>query len=177
MISVAQAAEAATEHSESFFREPEFWVIVGFVILLALVGRRIFRLVAVALDDRAEKIRVRIDEAAKAADDAQSLLASYERKLRDAAEEADAIVAAAKREASRLAEEAKEELEHALKRREAMALERIAQAEQAAIAEVRGRAVSVAVEATRKVLAERLTQGQADALIDSAIEDLPRKLH
>ena len=56
-------------------------------------------------------------------------------------------------------------------------MERIAQAEKAAIAEVRGRAVDVAIEATRRLLAERMTPKQADALIDAAISELPEKLH
>ena len=130
-----------------------------------------------ALDDRAEKIRNRIDEASRLAEEAQAMLATYERKQRDAAEEAEAILAGARREAERLAADAKEDLERALKRREAQAMERIAQAEKAAIAEVRARAVDVAIEATRRLLAERLTPKQADALIDAAIAELPKKLH
>ena len=105
------------------------------------------------------------------------MLASYERKQRDAAEEAESILTAARREAERLAADAKVDLEHALKRREVQALERIAQAEQAAIAEVRGRAVDVAIEATRRLLAEQLTSAQRNALIDSAIGELPKLLH
>lgn len=172
----AAAAEHGAEHAVPFYLEAEFWVIVGFLIFIGLVGKRIFRLLTVALDERAEKIRDRIDEAAKAAEEAQALLASYERKQRDAAEEAEAIVSSARKEAARVAIEAKEELERTLKRREAAALERIAQAEQAAIAEVRGRAVDVAVDATRRILAERLTAQQGDRLIEQAIDELPKNV-
>ncbi len=59
----------------------------------------------------------------------------------------------------------------------AKAVKRIAQAEKAAVAEVRARAVEVAIEATRRLLAERLTPKQSDSLIDSAIAELPKKLH
>lgn len=170
-------AEAAGHAGESLFTTAEFWVAVGLAIFLLLLGRRVVRLIVVALDDRAEKIKNRIDEASRLAEEAQTLLATYERKQRDAAEEAESILAAARREADRLASDAKADLERALKRREAQAMERIAQAEQAALAEVRSRAVDVAVEATRKLLAERMTPQQRDALIDSAIKDLPGKLH
>ena len=58
-----------------------------------------------------------------------------------------------------------------------MAIERIAQAEAAAVAEVRIRAVDVAMQATERVLLEKMTPKQADALIDAAIAELPSKLH
>lgn len=69
------------------------------------------------------------------------------------------------------------ELEKAVERREQMAMERIAQAEAKAVAEVRGEAVDIALEATRRLLAEKLTGKKADALIDDAIKELPEKLH
>ncbi len=176
---IAWAAETAGHAAESgsIFTEAEFWVAIGLALFLFFVGKRAFNLVGVALDDRALRIKNRIDEAARMAEEAQALLATYERKQRDAAEEAEAILDNARREAKRFAEEAKAELERTLKRREVQALERIAQAEQAAVAEVRGKAVDVAVEATRKLMTERLTPTQADLLIDTAIKELPKKLH
>ena len=164
-------------HVEPFYVTAEFWVSIALAIFLFLVLRRIIRLVVVALDERAEKIRERIDDASRLVEEAQTQLASYERKQRDAAEEAEQILAGARREANRLSTEAKEDLERALKRRESQAMERIAQAEKAAVAEVRARAVDTAIEATRRLLAERLTPKQADSLIDSAIAELPKKLH
>jgi F-type H+-transporting ATPase subunit b len=171
----AQHAAAATEHGE-VFTTAEFWVSIALAIFLFFVARRAYRIIVIALDDRAEKIKNRIDEAGRLAEEAQALLASYERKQRDAAEEAEATIAGARREAERLSADAKEDLERALRRREAQAMERIAQAEAAAIAEVRARAVDVAMEATRRLMAERLTPQQADGLIDAAIAELPKKL-
>ncbi len=180
---IAWAAET-TEHaaghaaeSGSLVTAPEFWVAIGLALFLFFVGKRAYNLVGVALDDRSLKIKNRIDDAARMAEEAQALLATYERKQRDAAEEAEAILDNARREAQRLTAEATAELERTLKRREVQAIERIAQAEQAAVAEVRAKAVDVAIEATRKLMVERLTPSQADALIDSAIKELPTKLH
>jgi F-type H+-transporting ATPase subunit b len=181
MIAFAQEAVAPAGaeavHAEPFYTTAEFWVAVALLIFVFLIGRRVFRLVVVALDDRAEKTKNRIEEANRMVEEAQTLLATYERKQRDAAEEADSILTSARRETARFTAEAKADLERALKRREAQALDRIAQAEQAALAEVRSRAVDVAIEATRRLLVERLTPQQADALVDSAIQELPKKLH
>jgi F-type H+-transporting ATPase subunit b len=172
-----EAAHAAEHAPEPFYATAEFWVAVGFVILVALIGKRAYRLVAVALDERAERIRNRIEEASRLADEAQALLATYERKQRDAANEAEAIVNDARREADRLAAQASAELQRSLQRREELAIERIAQAEAAAVAEVRTRGIDVAIDATRRLLAQQLTAKQSDALIDQAIQDLPGKLH
>ena len=171
------AAEHGVEHAEPLYLSAEFWVAVGFVVFVALVGRIAYRVVTAALDDRAAKIKEQVDEAASLAEEAQALLATYERKQRDAAKEAESVVEMAQREADRLADQAAKDLERSLKRREQLAFERIAQAEAAAIAEVRTRAADIAMEATRKLLTEKLTRQRADALIDDAIKELPKRLN
>ena len=118
-----------------------------------------------------------IDEAARLAEEAQQMLAAYERKRREAGEEAESLLDQARRQADLLEERAGQDLERALKRREELAMERIAQAEQAAMADIRATAVEVAVEATRRLLATEVSTKQANALIDEAIAELPKKLH
>jgi F-type H+-transporting ATPase subunit b len=172
----AWAADAA-HGAAPFYTTAEFWVFVGFVIFVALVFRTVSRVVSVALDERARKIKSQIDEAARLAEEAQQLLATYERKQREAQEEAAMIVDQAQHEAQRLAARAEEELARSLKRREELALERIAQAEASALADVRGLAVDVAIEASQKLLKERLTAKQATGLIDAAIAGLSGRLH
>ncbi len=56
-------------------------------------------------------------------------------------------------------------------------MDRIAQAETSAVEQVRGLAVNVALEATRRVLTDDLPQDKADGLVDAAIKELPEKLH
>lgn len=174
----AWAAEAA-EHAGPFYASAEFWVATAFVIFIALTARIVYRVVSVALDDRAARIESQLKEATRLAAEAQELLASVERKQREAVAEADDIVERARREADRIAERGAEELEKALKRREQLAMERLSHAEQMAIAEVRSQAVDVALEATRRLLVAETTAERADTLIDATIKDLPRtlKLH
>jgi F-type H+-transporting ATPase subunit b len=160
-----------------FYFEPEFWVAVAFVILMVLAAKPIAQKVGTALDERSETIRKQIDEARRLRDEAQELLASYQRKQHEAAREVDAIVEQAKREAERLAVRGKEDLDRSLKRREQLALDRIKQAEIKAMDEVKALAVDVALEATRRVLVERVKGDKADALIDDSIKGLSDKLH
>lgn len=173
----AWAAEAAAHASEPFYASSTFWVGVGFVLFVALVGRIAYRVITVALDDRAERIKNQIEEAARLAEEAQELLASYERKQREAAEEAESIVEHARQEAARLSENAAQDLERSLARRRQLAMDRIAQAEASAIADVRNRAIEVAMDATERLLSEKIKGKSADDLIDAAIKDLPKNLH
>jgi F-type H+-transporting ATPase subunit b len=129
------------------------------------------------LDARAARIRKDLDEAASLRAQAEKLLAEYQAKHRDAMAQADAIVTAAKEEAARLAAKAETDLAAALKRREALALERIAQAEAQATSDVRSAAVDLAIAATAKILEKHLDAGRQDAIVDKAIRALPARLN
>ena len=93
------------------------------------------------LDKRADGIRTDLDEARGLREEAQALLASYERKQREVQDQADRIVAQARAEAEAAAEQAKADLRQSIDRRLAAAEDQIASAEAAAVREVRDRAV------------------------------------
>lgn len=173
----AYAAEGAAQGHGAFYADPAFWVAVAFILLLVLAGKKIYLIACEGLDKRAEGIKEQIDEAQRLREEAQELLASYERKQRDAATEAEGIVQHAREEAERLSAKAVDDLERSLKRREAQAMDRIAQAEVQAAREVRIQAVEIATQATEQLLAEKATGAKADQLIDNAIKELPSKLH
>ena len=56
-------------------------------------------------------------------------------------------------------------------------MDRLAQAEAAALEQIKARTATVAIAATEMVLAESLKGDKAAKLIDGAIEALPGKLH
>jgi F-type H+-transporting ATPase subunit b len=155
---------------------PEFWVAVGFVLLVASIARPVARGIGSSLDGRADKIRATLQEAEKLREDAERLLGEYERKARDAMRESEEIVAQARATAERMAADAEAALATTLKRREQMAIEKIAQAEAEALQEVRSAAVDIAVAAARRLIGERLGAERASALIDQAIREVPSKL-
>jgi len=160
------------------FQDPTFWVLVAFVLFVALmVYFKVPGMVTAALDKRAEKIKSDLDEADALLKEAQDLLASYQKKQREAANEAEEIKARAREEAERIIEHGRERLDDSLKRREKLAMDRIAQAETAAMDEVRAITVDIALEATRGLLADKLSDAKADAMIDDAIKELPNRLN
>lgn len=178
MIGTAWAADGAAGKG-SFFATPEFWVAVAFVLFIVLFGKKIWTAVAGMLDERAATIARQLDEAQKLRQQAEALLAEYQQKQRDAVAEAQGIVAQAREEAARLKQRGADELVAAIKLRERQAIDRIAQAEAKALADVRNMAVDVALAATQQLLRQQVEgspQAQS-ALIDAGIAELPKRLN
>jgi F-type H+-transporting ATPase subunit b len=156
----------------------EFWVTVAFLVfVLVLLYYKVPALIAKVLDQRADGIRKELDEARRVREEAQTLLADYQRKHRSVGEEAEAIVAQARHEAAAFAEETRRTLQEQLERRTKLAEEKIARAEGQAVDEVRAAAVDLAIAAAEKILREKASGAAAAALIDQSIRDLKTRLN
>jgi len=157
---------------------PLFWVVVAFLTFVAVViYYRVPAVISRMLDDRADAIRKELDEARKLREDAQALLADYQRKAREAESEAQTIIDQAKREAEGLAADARKALAESLERRSKIAEEKIARAESQALSEVRATAVESAVSAAHELLKTRAGGSVGDTLISQSISDLRGKLN
>ncbi len=159
------------------FASPTFWEALAFIVFIGIVLRYGYRRVVGILDARSEKIQTELDEARVLREDAQALLANYQRKQRDAEKEAQAIVEQAKEEAGRLRTRAEADLQETLARREQAALDKIARAEAQALQDVRDNAIDAAVAAAQALIADNLDEAKSAALIDEAIAGLGSKLH
>ena len=129
------------------------------------------------IDARQARIKSELDEARRLREEAQALLAEFERKGREAESEAAAIIAGAKAEAERLAAEAKTKAEDFVTRRTKMAEAKIAQAETQAVADVRAAAAEAAVLAAEKILATAAKGKVAEDLLMRGIEDIKQKFN
>lgn len=161
-----------------FLNNTNIVVGIGFVIFVGvLVYFGIPKILSAKLDERSVRIRADLDEARALRDEAQALLASYERRQREVAVQAEEIVAAARHEAERAAEAAKVDIRATVDRRLANATEQIAAAEQAAVRQVKNQAVTVAIAAAADVIRDGLKPADAEGLIASAIDEVGAKLH
>jgi len=107
-----------------------FFAFVGLVLFLALVVYlKVPGMMAKSLDERAANISKELDEAKRLREEAQTLLAEYQRKRKEAEAEAAQIVAVAEREAAALTEEARQKTEEFVARRNALSEQKIRQAE------------------------------------------------
>lgn len=158
--------------------DPLFWTLVALVIFFAILAYyKVPALVGKQLDDRAHSIRKELDEAHRLREEAQQLLADYQRKSREAEDEAKEIVTQARREAELLAADTRKSLAETLERRAKAAEEKIARAEAQALGEVRSAAVDAAISAAEKLLQAKIVGGDATALIESNIQDLKGRLN
>jgi len=156
----------------------DFIVLIAFLCFIAILYYfKVPSILGGLLDRRSDGIQAELDEARALRDEAQALVASYERKQKEVKEQADRIVAAAKEEANVAAQQAKEDLAKSIKRRLAAAEDQIDSAQTAAIRDVRDQAVVVAVAAARDVIAKQMTAADGNALIDAAISEVEAKLH
>ena len=157
-------------------RNPEFWVLVSAIIFFVLFGRKLWSGVTILLDGRTNTVRAQLEEASRLRAEAETMLRNAQRERDTALQEARDIVARSREEAARVGADARRDAETAAKRRERQALDRIAAAEKAVVAEIRQTAADLAAQAARDVIAHSLTAQDDAALVDEAIGGLPRAL-
>jgi F-type H+-transporting ATPase subunit b len=160
------------------FTQPETWVAIAFVILLALFAYLgIHKTVLTALDHRGERIKAELDDAKRLKEEAAKLLAEYQTRRASAEREAQEIVANAKAEAERIATEAKAKMEDFVSRRTKTAESKIALAEAQALADVRAAAANAAVEAASTIMSQSVKGPVADDLLAKGIAEVRAKLN
>src|SRR3974390_38290 len=153
--------------------EAEFWVALAFFLFLGVLAYYgVHHKLVHGIDSRRDRIRAELDEARRLKEEAEALLASYERKQQEVEREARAIIAGAKAEAERIAGEAGARLEELIARHARMAEEKIGKAEAQALADVRSAASDAAVAAAEAILARTVKDRIADDLIMEGIADL-----
>jgi F-type H+-transporting ATPase subunit b len=161
-----------------FELDAEFWVAVAFVVFLGgLIYLGAHEMMIKFIDQRRDRIKAELDEALRLKEEAQALLAQYQRKQREAEQEAAGIIAGAAAEAERMMAEAKAKTEEFVARRSKMAETKIAQAEAQALADVRAAAAEAAVSAAQTILTQTVKGDVADRLIVMGIDDVKCNLN
>ncbi len=152
-----------------------FIALIGFFGILLF--KRVDKAAVDALDARAARISRELDEARRLREEAQALLAEYQRKAREAGKLAEDIVENAKAEAVRLTAESEVALAEMIERRTRAVETKIAQAETQAVAEIRAVAADVAVAAATRLLSEKVTGQVADDLVGRSIADVRTRMN
>jgi F-type H+-transporting ATPase subunit b len=156
----------------------QLWSQVALVLFLALViymGAP--KIIGKSLDDRAAKIKAELDAAKSLREEAQSLLAEYQKKRKDAEAEAEHILAAAKREASAMAADAKAKTEEYVTRRTALSEQKIKAAETDAVNAVRAAAVDLAIAAAERLIASKVDVATDATLFKNSVNEVKSRLN
>ena len=155
-----------------------FWALVGLILFLALIIiLKVPSRIVTALDKRSDLIKEQLDEARTSREEAQKNLANSQRTLKKAEKEAEEIVEEAKRESKRLLEDADAELDDLVVRRTKSVEQKIAQAESKAIAEVRAKAVDIAVEVAENIIRQQMVGEKAEEFTANSVDQVQKNLH
>ncbi len=155
--------------------DPALWVAVAFFGFVGvLLWKKVHITIASALDDRADQIKSELDEAKKLREDAQIVLADYQRKQREAETEAEEIIKQAQKEAEILAAETELKLSEQLERRTRQAEEKIERAEHQAIADVQRAAAQLSITAAEHILRNTTSEDMGDRLVKETLEAIPK---
>lgn len=150
---------------------------VGVAALLVLVGMVIWKVpaaIGAMLDKRIAAVRAELDEAKRLRGEAEALRAEYETRAKASEADAATMRTHARQEANAIIAKAKTDAEQLMNRRTKMAEDRIAAAEQGAVAEVRARAADAAARAAAVLIAEQHDTDADRRMIDRAIAGIGR---
>jgi len=174
------AASPALAASGPFFSlaNTNFIVTLAFLLFIAVLFYfKVPSIVGGLLDKRADGIQTELNEARALREEAQTVLASFERKQTEVKDLAARIVASAREDAANAAEQAKVDLQNSITRRLAAAEDQIASAQASAVKEVRDKAIAIATAAAADVISKNMTAAEGNSLIDAAIKEVDTKLH
>jgi F-type H+-transporting ATPase subunit b len=148
------------------------WTLVAFAITFFVLRKYAFGPIQKAIDDRREKIRMSIQEADRARDEARRLLEEHRALIGQAKGQAEEILAEARRIADAQRERVKEETEADRQRRLEETKRQIEAETQRALVMIRAEVASLTLIATTKVTGKVLDRDDHTRLIEDAIGEL-----
>ena len=158
-----------------FFRHAESWVLVSFILFVALlIYLKVPKILLRLLDEHSFRVSMQLTEARKLRDEAATMLADYKKKQADAELQAADILASAKTDAEQFAIDSRQKMAETLDRRTKQAMLKIAQAESAATKEVRARATDLAIAAAGNLIAGQKSNPK---LIEESIAAVKSKMN
>lgn len=150
------------------------WTIINFLLLLLLLSRVAVKPIANALKAREDRIRNQIADAEKAGEKAQALLKESENKLDSAQKEMSEIINKGKAQAEDIIRKATESAEEVKKQKIEEAVREIERSKETAIKELRGEVADLVIQATEKILEEKLDRAKHLKIVESYIEKIPK---
>ncbi len=169
------AASVVEEHAEptAWFLTPGGWVAMSMVAVFGIMLKaKVPAIVASILDKHIGSIREQLDAATQLRAEAEALKNEYVGKAKAADDDITAMRVAAKKEADEIIARSKIDAKLLIERRSKMAEDNIAAAEQAAIADVRAKAASLATTAAEQLIIANHAASADAKLIDTAIAGL-----
>ena len=126
------------------------------------------------LDEQIERVKKELSDAIELKEEANALLAEYERKKEDAEKEAEIIIANAKERAKNYEQSALAKSEEIIKRQEAQSVEKINQAEIQAMSRIRKSIIEKSIDSAEKLVSEKISSKKSDQIFTDSLKDLDK---
>lgn len=151
-----------------------FWTILNFLIFLFLLLKFGAKPISNSLKAREDYIEQNIKNAEKVNQEAQKLLNETQQKLKEAQTEMLNIVQKGKQQADELLRKATEEAEKIRREKIDEATKEINRSKEAALFELRKEVADLVIQATEKLLFEKIDDQKHIELIKSYIDKIPK---
>ncbi|MBL4590219.1 MAG: hypothetical protein JKY11_09110 [Alphaproteobacteria bacterium] len=158
------------------FTETGTWVLVSFVLFIALAYKKGKQSILSGLDSKIEKIKSDLDAAEKLRIEAQEILAKYQRQHREADKEAKTLVKSAEKQAALIKEKILLEFEETQKNREIWLKQRVKRMEEDALSEIKAEVSDLSSRATQEILITEVDQKAHDLMVDETIKSLAKSV-
>ncbi len=175
VTATTEAAHGGEEHAvpSAFGFDASMLVALAMLVVIGIaIWKKVPAMIASALDKQIAGIKEQLDAATKLRDEAEAIKAEYEAKAKQAAVDAETMKGNATEEAKLIIANAKKDATAMVARRAKMAEDKIAAAETAAIADVRGAAAATAAAAAEYLIINSSDANADTSLIDASIASL-----
>jgi F-type H+-transporting ATPase subunit b len=147
-----------------------FWLLVTFVVLFFAMWRYALPRLSGILEARRQRIDSDLEKAAVLKQEADQVLAEYEKTLAEARDQASAMIKQASEEMAAESEKRHQAFGETLSERTREAEERIGAARDEALANIRTVAAETARAATSKLIGVEPANEQADAAVQAVMQ-------
>ena len=168
------AHEFSLHHHEPFYLSAEFWVAMSFVLTVLVLIRPVGKAFVKGMKNRSKAISKRIGDAVALKEEAQKMLAEYERKLRGAEKEVKDILLRSEREIEMIKKDTLAKLDAEMIAKEHEAKTRLKTAEEKASREVAFKTADITMAIVKNILDSSLDDKALNQMIDISIEDLQK---
>ena len=158
-----------------FFSQPASWTLVAFIIFVAIaIYLKAPSMIGKLLDEQIERVKKELSDAIELKEEANTLLAEYERKKEDAEKEAETIIANAKERAKNYEQSALAKSEEIIRRQEAQSIEKINQAEIQAMSKIRKSIIEKSIDSAEKLVSEKISSKKSDQIFTDSLKELDK---
>lgn len=162
------------EESIPLYMDVEFWVGMSFVLVVLMVAKPVWKRIKNMLRGRIDAVIKQINDAVQLRDDAQKLLADYEKRCNDLNYRVAEISEQTQKSIQIYREQELKNLQKDLNKKQTEVEARIERATQNAKDEINASVSSLAVELARKTIENHLNKEDKIRLIDEAVSELDK---